>query len=114
MRLLLPGIMTLFVAHPRPAHLAAIAPLSVIDDTITGTLDPGGLLNTGFAVAWAKDRKSDSKPAPGGGQSWAIDRVKAGDKTCLAKQTLHSQSPDILQLIKTDRFWTDAVGLPLS
>jgi len=109
-----PGITQLFVAQLRPPHLAAIAPLSVIDDTIKCTLDPGGILNSGFAVAWAKDRQSDSKPAPGGGQAWAIDRVKAGDKTCLANQALHSQAPDILQLIKTERFWTDAVGLPLS
>jgi predicted acyl esterase len=109
-----PGISQLFVAQLRPPHLASIAPLSVIDDTIKGTLDPGGVLNSGFAVAWAKDRQRDAKPAPGGGQSWANDRIKAGDKTCLANQALHSQAPDILQLIKTERFWTDAVGLPLS
>jgi uncharacterized protein len=109
-----PGISQLFVAQLRPPHLASIAPLSVIDDTIKGTLVPGGVLNSGFAVAWAKDRQRDAKPAPGGGQSWATDRIKAGDKTCLANQALHSQAPDIVQLIKTERFWTDAVGLPIS
>jgi predicted acyl esterase len=109
-----PGISQLFVAQLRPPHLAAIAPLSVIDDTIRGTLAPGGVLNSGFAVAWAKDRQHDAEPAPGGGQSWATDRIKAGDKTCLANQALHSQAPDILQSIKTERFWTDALGLPLS
>jgi predicted acyl esterase len=109
-----PGISQLFVAELRPPHLASIAPLSVIDDTIKGTLAPGGILNTGFAVAWAKDRQHDAEPAPGGGQSWATDRIKAGDTTCLANQVLHGQAPDILQMINTEKFWTDAVGLPLS
>ena len=109
-----PAITQLFVAQLRPPHLAAIAPLSVIDDTIRGTLDPGGVLNSGFAVGWAKERQSDAKPAPGGGQSWATDQIKAGDKTCLANQALHSQAPDILEQIKTQNYWTDAIGLPLS
>ena len=37
------------------------------------------------------------EPAPGGGQQWATDRIKAGDKTCLANQALHSQAPDVGQ-----------------
>ena len=109
-----PAISQLFVAQLQPPHLAAIAPLSVIDDTIRGTLDPGGVLNSGFAVGWAKDRQHDAEPAPGGGQSWATDRIKGGDKTCLANQALHSQAPDIIQQIKTQNYWTDAIGLPLS
>src|ERR1700690_4234834 len=109
-----PGISQLFVAQLRPPHLAAIAPLSVIDDTIKGTLGPGGVLNTGFAVAWAKDRRHDAEPAPGGGESWATDRIKAGDKTCLANQALHSQAPDVIKEIKTQKYWTDAIGAPLS
>ena len=43
------GISQLFVAATRPPSLAAITPLSVIDDTQT-TLYPGGILNTGFAL----------------------------------------------------------------
>ena len=39
------GISQLFVAATQPPHLAAITPLSVIDNTAT-TLDPGGILNT--------------------------------------------------------------------
>ncbi len=109
-----PGITQLFVAQMQPPHLAAIAPLSVIDDTIRGTLAPGGILNSGFAVSWAKDRKHDAQPAPGGGQGWATDRIKGGDKTCLANQALHSQAPDVEQTIKTTPYWTDAIGLPLS
>jgi predicted acyl esterase len=109
-----PGISELFVAQLRPPHLAAIAPLSVIDDTIQGTLAPGGILNSGFAVAWARDRQHDAQPAPGGGQGWATDRIKAGDKQCLANQALHSQAPDLLERIRTQKYWTDAIGLPLS
>jgi hypothetical protein len=109
-----PGISQLFVAQLRPPHLAAIAPLSVIDDTIKGTLTPGGVLNSGFAVSWAKDRQHDAEPAPGGGQSWATDRIKAGDKQCLANQALHSQAPDVIKQIKTEKYWTDAIGAPLA
>ncbi len=43
------GISQLFVGATDPPHLAAITPLSVIDNTAT-TLYPGGLLNTGFAA----------------------------------------------------------------
>ena len=49
------GISQLFTAQTNPPSLAAITPLSVIDATQT-TLYPGGILNTGFAVEWAKDR----------------------------------------------------------
>jgi predicted acyl esterase len=109
-----PGISQLFVAQLQPPDLAEIAPLSVIDDTIKGTLAPGGILNNGFAVGWAKDRQHDAEPAPGGGQQWATDRINAGDKQCLANQKLHSQAPDVLKLIKDNKYWTDKIGLPLS
>ena len=46
------GISQLFLAATDPPHLAAIAPLSVIDDSST-TLYPGGILNTGFTLPWA-------------------------------------------------------------
>ena len=45
-----------------PPDLEAIAPLSVIDATAT-TLYPGGILNTGFAVAWAEQRQQNAEPA---------------------------------------------------
>ena len=44
-----PGITQLFVAGTRPPHLAAITPLSVLDDTYD-TLYPGGIFNNGFAL----------------------------------------------------------------
>ena len=54
------GISQLFVGATDPPHLAAITPLSVIDNTAT-TLYPGGILNTGFALSWAKDRVHDAR-----------------------------------------------------
>ena len=54
-----PGITQLFVAATRPPHLAAITPLSVLDDTYD-TLYPGGIFNNGFALGWAKDRQADA------------------------------------------------------
>src|SRR4029079_8020906 len=56
------GISQLFVGQTNPPHLAAIAPLSVIDNTQT-TLYPGGVLNAGFAVPWAEDRVHDAEVA---------------------------------------------------
>ena len=56
------GISQLFVGATDPPHLAAITPLSVIDNTAT-TLYPGGMLNTGFALDWAKERVHDALPA---------------------------------------------------
>ena len=54
------GISQLFTAQTRPPALAAIAPLSVLDATAT-TLYPGGILNTGFAVAWAQERQHEAE-----------------------------------------------------
>ena len=54
------GISQLFTAQTQPPHLAAITPLSVIDNTQT-TLYPGGILNTGFAFEWAVDRVHDAR-----------------------------------------------------
>lgn len=53
-----PGISQLYVAQTRPPSLAAITPLSVIDDTYRSTLYPGGILNTGFAVPWPPSARS--------------------------------------------------------
>ena len=55
------GISQLFTAATNPPSLAAISPLSVIDSTQT-TLYPGGILNTGFALEWAKERVHDARP----------------------------------------------------
>ena len=86
-----PGITQLFVAATRPPHLAAITPLSVIDDTYQ-TLYPGGILNDGFAVRWGEDRQADARPAA---SRWAQERIADGDATCRSNQALRLQSPDV-------------------
>jgi uncharacterized protein len=108
------GISQLFVAETRPPSLSAIAPLSVIDNTAT-TLYPGGILNTGFALSWAKDRVHDSKPAsPTGGQAWALKQIKSGDKTCKANQVLHGDAVDLLAKTHRNRYYVPKVADPLS
>ena len=74
------AISQLFVAQLDPPDLEAIAPLSTIDATAT-TLYPGGILNTGFAVAWAKQRQQDAEPAgPNSGQPGRTRRSRAATR----------------------------------
>ncbi len=108
------GISQLFVAATDPPHLAAITPLSVIDSTAT-TLYPGGILNTGFAVSWGKERAHDALPAsPQGGQPWALARIRAGDRTCAANQVLHGEAPNLLGQIHANRYYVPAIADPLA
>jgi len=89
------GISQLFTAQLQPPHLEAISPLSVLDATAT-TLYPGGILNTGFAVAWAQQRQQEALPAgPNSGQAWAYKQIQSGDTTCAANQVLHGEAADL-------------------
>ena len=107
------GISQLFTAQLQPPHLAAIAPLSVIDATAT-TLYPGGILNTGFAVAWAEQRQQNAEPAgPSNGQAWAYKRVQEGDQTCAADQALHGEAADLLAKIRENSTYNPSVADPL-
>ena len=108
-----PGITQLFVARTRPPHLAAITPLSVIDDT-HATLFPGGIANNGFAFQWAKERSADGRPAATGGQAWAKRRIKAGDTVCEQNQRLRLQAPDVLAAIRDHRFLRGAASAALA
>jgi predicted acyl esterase len=108
------GISQLFVGATRPPHLAAIAPLSVIDDTQT-TLYPGGVLNTGFALTWAKERVHDALPASKtGGQPWALARIKAGDKRCASNQALHPEAVNLLKKTSDNRYYDPKVADPVA
>jgi len=106
-----PGISQLFVAQTRPPSLAAIAPLSVISDIGRGILYPGGILNNGFAVEWADERRREAQP---GGQPWSQARIDAGDEICIANQKLRAQTPDIIQKINDNEFRIPSVADPLS
>src|SRR6478672_7105301 len=107
------GISQLFTARLQPPSLAAIAPLSVLDATAT-TLYPGGILNNGFAVAWANERQHEALPAgPDAGQSWAWDRIQNGDTTCAANQVLHASAADLNAKIAANSHYDAAVADPL-
>ena len=108
------GISQLFTAQTDPPSLAAISPLSVIDQTQT-TLYPGGILNTGFALAWAKERVHDALPASAtGGQSWAYKQIQSGDGTCKDNQVLHGEAVDLLAKTRANSHYVPAVADPLS
>ncbi|MGZ4175270.1 MAG: CocE/NonD family hydrolase [Solirubrobacteraceae bacterium] len=108
------GISQLFVGATDPPHLAAITPLSVIDNTAT-TLYPGGLLNTGFALGWAKDRVHDALPASRtGGQPWAFKRIQEGDATCKANQVLHAEAPNEIAKVRANSYFVPSVANPLA
>lgn len=102
-----PGISQLFVAETQPPSLAAITPLSVIDDTFRSTLYPGGILNTGFAVNWSSERQAGSDPY---GQGWEQGQVDAGDTICETNQQLRGQNPNAIDLILDNEFYDPAVG----
>jgi predicted acyl esterase len=107
------AISQLFAAQLDPPALEAIAPLSTIDATAT-TLYPGGILNTGFAVAWAEQRQHDAEPAgPTSGQPWAYQRIQGGDKTCQANQGLHGEAAELMGEIRANAHYDPAVADPL-
>jgi predicted acyl esterase len=107
------AISQLFTAQTQPPDLAAIAPLSTIDATAT-TLYPGGILNTGFAVAWAQERQQEAEPAgPNGGQPYAYKQIQSGDATCKANQVLHGEAADLMTKIRQNNYYNPAVADPL-
>jgi predicted acyl esterase len=107
------AISQLFTAQTQPAGLEAIAPMSTIDATAS-TLYPGGILNTGFAVAWAEQRQQNAEPAsPGHGQAWATTRIEEGDQTCAANQALHGEATNLMDKIKANATYNPPVADPL-
>jgi predicted acyl esterase len=102
-----PGISQLFVAATQPPSLAAITPLSVLDDSYRSTLYPGGILNTGFAVSWLTERVEEARPF---GQAWTKQRADGGDETCAANQNLRLQNPDMLAEVRANPFYEDTLG----
>ena len=109
------GISQLFTAATSPPSLAAISPLSVIDNTQT-TLYPGGILNTGFAVDWAKERVHDAHagrprtPASPGPTSGS----RRATRPCKANQALHGEAADLLAKIRANDHYVPKVADPLS
>lgn len=106
-----PGISQLFVAGETPPGLAAISPMSVIADTATSTLMPGGILNNGFAVSWITNVLDKAQPY---GRGWEKGRVDdMGDTICEENQLLHSQLVDALDRIEQSPYYDDELVAPL-
>jgi predicted acyl esterase len=106
------AISQLFTAQTDPPDLEAISPLSTIDATAT-TLEPGGILNTGFAVAWAEQRQGDALPAtsnPNTGQGYAYQRIQGGDDTCKQNQVLHGEAQNLLATIRANTHYVAKVA----
>jgi uncharacterized protein len=84
------GITQLYTAATRPPSLAAVTPLSVIEDPWSQQW-PGGLYNQGFTRSWLSERDAQNAP---GGDGWVEARVEGGDEQCAANLELRGQSPD--------------------
>lgn len=106
-----PGISQLFVAATQPPHLAAITPLSVIDDTYRGTLYPGGIYNDGFAKDWAQQRLDQNRWPETKGSSWVKKRVENGDVTCASNVLLRGQNVDLMKTIRDNPYYSTR-GIP--
>lgn len=100
------GISQLFVARTQPPHLAAITPLSVIDDTWRGTLYPGGIFNDGFAKGWANERLEQNKWPNPNAPGWVKDRIAGGDTTCSDNMDLRGQNVDLLEQIDAHPYFS--------
>jgi predicted acyl esterase len=109
------GFSQLFVAETDPPHLAAIAPLSVFDNSATALLYAGGILNTDFALTWVQQRDHDAAPASAtGGQPWALKRIQDGDQTCKADQVLHGEAVNLVRMVYANRYDVPSVVDPLA
>ncbi len=105
-----PGITQLFVASTRPPSLAAIAPMSVIADTASSTLAPGGIYNDGFAFEWITRVLEKAAPYA---HRWIQERVDEGDLICEESQLLHGQRLDAIAKAKENPYYTDEVAAPI-
>jgi len=92
-----PGISQLYVAATRPPSLAAITPLSVIDDPWRQQW-PGGVYNSGFTKAWVAARDEQTRA---GGQSWDRRRIDEGDEIAADNQRIRTQNLDFERFGRT-------------
>jgi len=81
------GITQLYVGATAPPSLAAITPLSVIEDPWYQQW-PGGIYNAGFTKQWLAQRDDEAA----GGAPWVRDRVLGGDADCISNLRIRSQN----------------------
>lgn len=106
-----PGISQLFVASTQPPNLAAIAPMSVYDDTALGVLAPGGLYNTGFALSWAENVLDGAEPL---GQGWEQQVVDEGDTICADNQRMRGQNVDAVAKARSSTYYEPDLADPVN
>lgn len=105
-----PGISQLFVASAQPPSLAAITPLAVISGVDT-TMNPGGIVNDGFAIEWGSNVLSKADPY---GHGWEQARADAGDTVCEENQLLHAQKVDIIEKAYENPYYVPEIYDPLN
>jgi len=106
-----PGISQLFVAQTRPPSLAAISPMSVIEDAYRSVVYPGGIYNNGFAKSWADSRQGSTEAY---GQTWIRDLVDSGDTQCEQNQLLRSQNVNLADTVAEFAYYSADLGDQLS
>lgn len=84
------GIAQLYAASTQPPSLAAITPLSVIQDAWLMAW-PGGIYNSGFTEQWLAQRNAQ---AESGGTDWVAKLIDEGDTTCEDNLEIRSQNPN--------------------
>ena len=85
-----PGISQLFVASTQPPSLAAITPLSVIDDSYRSVLLPGR--HPQHRVRRRVGAGADGRDAPGG-PGVGADRIAGGDTVCAGEPAAAPAEP---------------------
>jgi len=111
-----PGISQLFVAQTQPPSLVAIAPQSVLADSASSTLAPGGIFNEGFALRWIDNVLRGAEPF---GKGWEMDVVAlesadGATSQCEENQLLHGQAVDVVEKALAHPFYTAEEGDPLN
>ena len=101
-----PGISQLFVAATQPPSLAAITPLSVIDD-LWRQQWPGGIYNSGFTRMWLAQRDAETQI---GGMAWDQQRIDNGDEVCAENQRIRSLNMDFEQFGRAAASFTSAMS----
>jgi predicted acyl esterase len=110
-----PGISQLFVAQSRPPSLASITPLSVVAETTSSTLAPGGIFNDGFAFEWANAVLNGARPYGQGWEAAQVEREAAeGVTTCADNQVLHSQAVDAIQKALDNPYYDPEIADPVN
>ncbi|CAN5762060.1 hypothetical protein BH24ACT4_BH24ACT4_02640 [soil metagenome] len=90
------GITQLYVASTQPPSLAAITPLSVIEDAWQMAW-PSGIYNSGFTEQWLAERNRESE---GDGTDWVSQQIDEGDTTCEENLEIRVQNPDFGEFVR--------------